>query len=291
MKTSIFCFLLSQVVFLVVTIYNILMFAFLVLVGHKIAWLFLLTLPLWIMVTAGSHLSFVFAAQHLFLASLPFLLVYFCFFCHFKFKRRRPTEHATATKGWWEPTLRAAAKRISVIFIIPVCLSVVVSLVMRKGCDPCFVNGVLRLPKRPGLIGHRGCNDIAPENSLSAFEEASKIRGIVGLETDILISMDGVPFLLHDPHLMRTTDVESKCPSVDPFANASQLYFANGSCPLKELNVGKWFVKVRTANGLPPCMYVHVGLSVLEGCSCMEKTSILSLTSVELIFSCCVNGN
>ena len=221
------------------------MFAFLLLIGQKIAGLFLLALPLWIMVTAGSHLSFLFATQHLFLASLPFLLLYFCFFCHFKFKRRRPAEHSSVVKGWWEPTLRAAAKRLSMIFIIPVCLSVIVSLVMRKGCGPCFVNGVLRLPKRPGLIAHRGCNGMGPENSMVAFEEASRVPGMIGLETDVMISMDGVPFLLHDPHLVRTTDVKSKCPSVDPFCNASLLYFDNGSCPLKELNVGKWFVEVK----------------------------------------------
>ena len=82
---------------------------------------------------------------------------------------------------------------------------------------------------------------------MAAFEEAIKIPEIVGLETDVMISMDGVPFLLHDPHLVRTTDVESKCPLVDPFANASLLYYSNGSCPLMELNVGKWFVKVRCA--------------------------------------------
>ena len=88
---------------------------------------------------------------------------------------------------------------------------------------------------------------MAPENSMAAFEEAAKIPEIVGLETDVMISMDGVPFVLHDPHLVRTTDVASKCPLVDPFANASLLYFANGSCPLAERNVGEWFVKVRRA--------------------------------------------
>lgn len=220
------------------------MFAYLVFIGQKIAWLFSLALPLWIMVTAGSHLSFIFATQHLFLASLPFLLLYFCFFCHFKVNKRS-SEHSTIVKGWWEPTLRAAAKRLFVIFVIPMCLSVLVSLTMRKGCDPCFLKGNLRLPKRPGLIAHRGCLDLAPENSMAAFEEAVKIPEIVGLETDVLISMDGVPFLLHDPHLVRTTDVESKCPLVDPLANASQLYYSNGSCPLVDLNVGEWFVKVR----------------------------------------------
>ena len=56
------------------------------------------------------------------------------------------------------------------------------------------------------------------------------------------VSYDGVPFLLHDPHTIRTTDVKSKCPDVDPLANATWLNYTSGKCPLEELNVGAWFI-------------------------------------------------
>ena len=56
------------------------------------------------------------------------------------------------------------------------------------------------------------------------------------------VSYDGVPFLLHDPHTIRTTDVKSKCPDVDPLANATWLNYTTGTCPLEELNVGSWFI-------------------------------------------------
>ena len=56
------------------------------------------------------------------------------------------------------------------------------------------------------------------------------------------MSYDGVPFLLHDPHTIRTTDVKTKCPEVDPLANATWLNYTSGKCPLEELNVGAWFI-------------------------------------------------
>ena len=55
------------------------------------------------------------------------------------------------------------------------------------------------------------------------------------------VSYDGVPFLLHDHHTIRTTDVETKCPNVDPLGNATWLNFSSGTCPLDKLNVGSRF--------------------------------------------------
>lgn len=57
------------------------------------------------------------------------------------------------------------------------------------------------------------------------------------------VSYDGIPFLLHDPHTIRTTDVVSKCPNVDPLGNATWLNFTTGTCPLDQLNVGSWFTQ------------------------------------------------
>ena len=56
------------------------------------------------------------------------------------------------------------------------------------------------------------------------------------------VSYDGVPFLLHDPHTIRTTDIKTKCPDIDPLANATWLNYTSGKCPLEELNVGAWFM-------------------------------------------------
>ena len=144
----------------------------------------------------------------------------------------------------------AAAKRVTVIILVPVVLTVLTYWVMERGCLPCSTSAKFQAnssPSKPSLIGHRGCSYDFPENSLAAYEAAVLLPAVVGLETDIIVSMDGVPFLMHDPHLIRTTDVCSKCPSHDPFSNASLLHFHNGTCPLNKIGVGRNFLKLNGA--------------------------------------------
>jgi glycerophosphoryl diester phosphodiesterase len=52
-------------------------------------------------------------------------------------------------------------------------------------------------------IGHRGISDLAPENTLSAFELAGKL-GFWGTECDVRTTSDGYWMLLHDD----TVDIE-----------------------------------------------------------------------------------
>jgi glycerophosphoryl diester phosphodiesterase len=47
------------------------------------------------------------------------------------------------------------------------------------------------------IIAHRGYHAAVPENTLAAFE-AAVIAGANGIETDVRISRDGVPVLIHD---------------------------------------------------------------------------------------------
>jgi glycerophosphoryl diester phosphodiesterase len=47
------------------------------------------------------------------------------------------------------------------------------------------------------LIAHRGYHAAVPENTLAAFEAAIMV-GASGIETDVRISRDGVPVLIHD---------------------------------------------------------------------------------------------
>lgn len=58
---------------------------------------------------------------------------------------------------------------------------------------------------RPLIIGHRGASADAPENSLQAFALAMN-QGADGFELDVQLSADGVPIILHDDTLDRTTD-------------------------------------------------------------------------------------
>ncbi len=64
----------------------------------------------------------------------------------------------------------------------------------------------LRQPGEPGFVaGHRGGQDAAPENTMAAFRLAIE-RGVDVLETDVQLTSDGVPVLLHDWTLDRTTN-------------------------------------------------------------------------------------
>ena len=56
----------------------------------------------------------------------------------------------------------------------------------------------------PRWIAHRGAGKLAPENTLAAFRLGAA-HGYRMLECDVKLSRDGVPFLLHDARLDRTT--------------------------------------------------------------------------------------
>jgi glycerophosphoryl diester phosphodiesterase len=58
---------------------------------------------------------------------------------------------------------------------------------------------------RPLILGHRGAPYDAPENTMRAFRLALE-QGADGIELDVQPSADGVPVVLHDDTLDRTTD-------------------------------------------------------------------------------------
>ena len=58
---------------------------------------------------------------------------------------------------------------------------------------------------RPTVFAHRGGAALAPENTLVAFD-AGLAAGADGIELDVRLSRDGVPVLMHDPTLERTTN-------------------------------------------------------------------------------------
>ena len=55
------------------------------------------------------------------------------------------------------------------------------------------------------IIGHRGGAGEAPENTIAGFRWAKK-HGMDMLETDVRLTADGVPVLMHDATVDRTTD-------------------------------------------------------------------------------------
>ena len=55
------------------------------------------------------------------------------------------------------------------------------------------------------IIAHRGNSSGAPENTLESFRQAITL-GAHGVELDVQLSSDGVPVVIHDETLERTTD-------------------------------------------------------------------------------------
>jgi len=88
----------------------------------------------------------------------------------------------------------------------------------------------------PLWIAHRGAGKLAPENTLAAFRLGASY-GYRAYECDVKLSADGVPFLLHDATLARTTSGEGEAGAVD-------------WATLARLDAGAWHS--RTYAGEPP---------------------------------------
>jgi glycerophosphoryl diester phosphodiesterase len=79
----------------------------------------------------------------------------------------------------------------------------------------------------PVIIGHRGARASAPENTLPAIEEAYR-QGATWIEFDAKLTQDGVPILMHDETLDRTSSGKG---------NVADHTLAQ----LRALDAGAWF--------------------------------------------------
>ncbi|XP_070329062.1 glycerophosphodiester phosphodiesterase domain-containing protein 4 isoform X4 [Odocoileus virginianus] len=80
---------------------------------------------------------------------------------------------------------------------------------------------------------------LGPENTIMSFEKAVE-HGADGLESDVQISLDEVPFLMHDYDLRRTTNILEVMPNASD--KHSSFFYWNF---LSTLNAGKWFADSR----------------------------------------------
>jgi glycerophosphoryl diester phosphodiesterase len=89
----------------------------------------------------------------------------------------------------------------------------------------------------PRWIAHRGAGKLAPENTLAAFRLGAQ-HGYRMFECDVKLSADGVPFLLHDATLNRTTSGQGVA--------GEQAWGA-----LAQLDAGSWHSRAYTGEALP----------------------------------------
>ncbi|MBO8154868.1 MAG: glycerophosphodiester phosphodiesterase [Bacillaceae bacterium] len=77
------------------------------------------------------------------------------------------------------------------------------------------------------IFAHRGASQYAPENTMPAFEKAIEMKAD-GIETDVQLTKDGIPVLIHDESLKRTT-------------NGQGFVYEYTLDELKKLDAGEWF--------------------------------------------------
>lgn len=92
----------------------------------------------------------------------------------------------------------------------------------------------------PLILAHRGDCARGPENTLLAAFRGWE-RGADGWEFDVQLTRDGVPVVLHDESLARTTDVAARFRG-DPRGRRGYPVSKFDYAEIRTLNAGAWFV-------------------------------------------------
>ncbi len=89
----------------------------------------------------------------------------------------------------------------------------------------------------PKVIAHRGASQIAPENTLIAFEKAHEL-GATWIELDVMLTKDNVAIIHHDETFERILGLNQ---------NVQQTPYAQ----IKDLDAGSWFDKKFASARIP----------------------------------------
>lgn len=125
---------------------------------------------------------------------------------------------------WHHQALRLAL--LAWVFVVSLVLVVAVDP-KAAVANPMQLHGALQRDSGVGIISHRGAAAIAPENTLSAVRIALD-QGVDFVEVDLRLTVDGVPVLMHDSSVSRTTNGRG---AVARYTLAE----------LQELDAGSWF--------------------------------------------------
>ena len=98
----------------------------------------------------------------------------------------------------------------------------------------------------PRWVAHRGAGKLAPENTLAALRLGAS-HGYRMFECDVKLSADGVPFLMHDAELTRTTNAAATLGA----GGASDLGGDYRWSRLSQLDAGSWHSRAYAGEPLP----------------------------------------
>lgn len=154
--------------------------------------------------------------------------------------------------------------------------------------------GVYQLAGNVHSVAHRGYSTEAPENTLSAYRLAATM-GFQYVECDVAPTVDGVPVLIHDDTVDRTSNGSG---------NISEMTFAE----VRELDFGSWknekytgekipsfeefvilckhkglrpYVEIK-ATGSNPEKYVSDLVNIVKRCGMVDKVTWISFSSYSL---------
>jgi len=116
-------------------------------------------------------------------------------------------------------------------WFLPVCL--ILAAVNAPAAEPTPAQKLIASP-HVLVIAHRGNSSVAPENTLPAFQSALDVKADL-VELDYYHSADGVPVVIHDEILDRTTNAE------EVLGKPKLLIGGLPLVELRKLDTGSWF--------------------------------------------------
>ena len=117
------------------------------------------------------------------------------------------------------------------------------------------------------IVAHRGARSIRPENTMSAFKEAMKNSDFI--ELDVAFSKDGVPVIIHDNTLERTSNVKEFKEFKKPYRVRDYTYKQ-----LLKLDFGSWFLRD------DPFKTIENGTVSIEELKALKTQRILTLDQI-----------
>jgi glycerophosphoryl diester phosphodiesterase len=129
--------------------------------------------------------------------------------------------------------------------------------------------------KRPLVIAHRGFSILAPENTLPSFRFANT-AGADLVELDYHHSKDGIPVVIHDYTLDRTTDGARRWDGEKIRVDTKT------AGEIQTLDAGKWFSPMYAGTGIP-LLTEALDTIQKEGMTLIERKAGDAATCVRLL--------
>lgn len=122
----------------------------------------------------------------------------------------------------------------------------------------------------PRIIGHRGSASTCPENTIVS-QEVARRGGAVWIEDDTHPTLDGVPIVMHDDNVDRTTDGSGPIRS-------------HTLAEIKALDAGSWFAPIFAGTRVPTLQEQLADLRIRGGSLLLEIKSEHSVEETRKIY-------